>query len=243
MPQSKPRLACRVWSKRKARGPSVTYNFNWDVVWRNFDRLWNGLLLGFGMAAVALVLGCVLGFVLALALTSKRPIVAWPAKLYVELIRNAPLLLLVFFIYFGLPKVGISILDSIPSFILALTLYAAGYLAEVFRAGLTTIPSRYIEAGMAIGLTQTQINRYVTLPIMLRIVLPSLGTTLISLFKDTSLAAAIAVPELTFGARWINVRTFQVIEVWTVAAALYLSVSWLLAAGTRYFEQRLAMIR
>jgi His/Glu/Gln/Arg/opine family amino acid ABC transporter permease subunit len=221
----------------------VGYNFNWDVVWRNFDKLSNGLMLGLGMAAVALILGIVFGFLIALAMISKKSWLSFPARWYVEIVRNAPLLLLVFFIYFGLPKVGISALDSVQSFVFALTLYSAGYLAEVFRGGLASIPQRYIEAGTAIGLTQTQRVRYVILPIMFRIVLPSLGSTLISLFKDTSLAAGIAVPELTYGARWINTRTFQVVEVWTITAALYLSVCWLLAMGMRLIERRYAVIK
>ena len=93
----------------------------------------------------------------------------------------------------------------------------------MFRAGLAAIPVAYIEAGKAIGLTALQRARYVVLPVLFRIVLPSLSSALISLFKDTALAAAIGVPELTFGARWINVNTFQVLETWTMAAALYLS--------------------
>ena len=81
------------------------------------------------------------------------------------------------------------------------------------------------------------------LPVLFRIVLPSLSSALISLFKDTALAAAIGVPELTYGARWINVNTFQVLETWTVAAGMYLVACYVIAFGLRLFERRYAMVR
>jgi polar amino acid transport system permease protein len=79
--------------------------------------------------------------------------------------------------------------------------------------------------------------------VLFRIVLPSLSSALISLFKDTALAAAIGVPELTFGARWINVNTFQVLETWTIATALYLATCYAIAIGLRQVERRFAMVR
>ena len=113
----------------------------------------------------------------------------------------------------------------------------------MFRGGLAAIPNAYIEAGRAIGLTRAQRLRYVILPVLFRIVLPALGSALISLFKDTALAAAIGVPELTYGARWINVNTFQVLETWTVAAGLYLAASYVIAIALRQLERRYAMVR
>ena len=99
------------------------------------------------------------------------------------------------------------------------------------------------EAGLAIGLSEMQIRTSIIIPLMLRNVLPSLGSTFISLFKDTSLAAAIAVPELTFEARKINVETFRVIETWIVASGLYVATCTLLAALLRMVERRLAVPR
>ena len=113
----------------------------------------------------------------------------------------------------------------------------------MFRAGLAAIPVAYVEAGKAIGLTALQRGRYVVLPVLFRIVLPSLSSALISLFKDTALAAAIGVPELTYGARWINVNTFQVLETWTIATVLYLAACYTIAIGLRQVERRYAMVR
>jgi His/Glu/Gln/Arg/opine family amino acid ABC transporter permease subunit len=221
----------------------MRYNFNWPVIWRNSDKLYNGLLLGLAIAVVALAAGCVIGILLAACRQSRHKILRVPATVFVEVLRNTPLLLLVFFAYFGLPEVGITAFDNIECFTVTLAVYAGAYLTEVFSAGLAAIPVAYIEAGKAIGLTALQRGRYVVLPVLFRIVLPSLSTTLISLFKDTALASAIGVPELTFGARWINVNTFQVMETWTVAAALYLAACYALAIALRQLERRYAMVR
>ena len=115
--------------------------------------------------------------------------------------------------------------------------------AEIFRAGIGSVPRNYLEAGMALGLTRWQRFRYITLPVTLRITLPSLSNNFISLFKDTSLASAIAVPELTWGAMWINVNTFRVLESWTIAGLLYLGACYLIALGLRRIERRYAVIR
>ena len=221
----------------------MRYNFNWPVIWRNSERLYGGILLGLGIAVVALAIGCVIGILLAVCRQSRNPLLRLPATAFVEVVRNTPLLLLVFFVYFGLPEFGITAFDNIETFIATLALYAGAYLTEVFRGGLEAIPTAYIEAGKAIGLNRFQRLRYVILPVLFRIVLPSLSSALISLFKDTALAAAIGVPELTYGARWINVNTFQVLETWTVTAALYLTACYVIAFGLRRVERRFAMVR
>jgi polar amino acid transport system permease protein len=164
------------------------------------------------------------------------------STLYVTVIRNTPILVLILFVYFALPQLGVR-LGKIDSFVATLALYSGAYLAEVFRAGLISVPPGQREAGLAIGLTEMQIRTSIVIPIMLRNVLPSLSSTFISLFKDTSLAAAIAVPELTFEARKINVETFRVIETWIVASCLYVSTCTVLAALMRRVERRLAVPR
>jgi polar amino acid transport system permease protein len=156
---------------------------------------------------------------------------------YVTTIRNLPLLVIVLFAYFALPRLGLR-LGKIESFVASLALYAGAYLTEVFRAGMAGVPHGVIDAGRAIGLTRPGIAAYVVLPIMLRNSLPALGTTFISLFKDTSLAATIAVQELTFVARKINVETFRVAEAWLTASILYIATCLVLAAGLRQLERR-----
>ncbi|WP_414475466.1 amino acid ABC transporter permease [Microvirga sp. M2] len=218
------------------------YTLNFSAVWRNFDFLLSGLMLSLGLAVVSILIGAAIGLVLAFALTSKKRLAAAPAQLYVTVLRNLPILVLVLFAYFALPQLGLR-LDKIKSFVLVLSLYSGAYLAEVFRAGLLSIPKGLTEAGLAIGLTSMQIRTSIIAPLMMRNVLPSLSSTVISLFKDTSLAAAIAVPELTFAARKINVESFRVIETWMITSALYVATCFLIAALMRFVERRLALPR
>ena len=219
------------------------YQFNWRPVFQNFDLLAKGLLLGLGMAVLSLAIGSAIGLLGAFArVYGPRP-VRLAATAYVEFIRNIPLLLMIYLVYFGLPLVGISVLDNLWSFVFALAIYSGAYLTETFRAGIEAVNEGYIEAGEAIGLTRLQIARYVTVPLMFRIVLPSLGNTLISLFKDTSLASAISVAELTYGAIRINVNSWRVIEVYTVVGLMYLATCYLIAGLLRRLERRFAVVR
>ncbi|WP_395448140.1 amino acid ABC transporter permease [Aminobacter sp. UC22_36] len=218
------------------------YTLNFSAVWRSFDQLLWGLALSLGLAFVAIAIGCVLGLITAFGLLSKQGALRHPARIYVTIIRNTPILVLVLFTFFALPQLGIR-LGKIESFVATLALYSGAYLAEVFRGGLLAVPNGLKEAGLAIGLTQSQIRNSIVMPLMLRNVLPSLSSTLISLFKDTSLAAAIAVPELTFEARKINVETFRVIETWIVASCLYVVTCSVLAALLRQLERRMSIPR
>jgi polar amino acid transport system permease protein len=218
------------------------YTLNFDAVWRSLTQLLHGLALSLVLAVAAILIGAALGLMLAFALKSKAWWLNRPAKVYVTIIRNLPILVLVLFTYFALPQLGIA-LGKIESFVATLAVYSTAYLAEVFRAGLLIIPAGQTEAGLAIGLTHGQIRRSIILPLMFRNVLPSLSSTLISLFKDTSLAATISVAELTFEARKINVETFRVIETWIVASLLYVATCSLIAALLREVERRLAIPR
>jgi polar amino acid transport system permease protein len=219
------------------------YHFNWRPVFQSFDLLAQGLLLSLEISFLSLAIGIMVGLLAAFGrVYGPRPLRTLIVA-YVEFVRNIPLLLIIYFVYFALPLLGVSVLDNLGSFIFALVIYAGAYLTEIFRAGIESIHKGYIEAGKAIGLTRWQRNRYVILPLMFRIVLPSLGNTLISLFKDTSLASAISVGELTYGAIQINVNTWRVIEVYTVVGLMYLVTAYLIAGILRLLEKRYAMVR
>ena len=218
------------------------YTLNFAAVWRDLDLLLQGLGLSLLLAAASIVAGAALGLLVAFMLQSKQALLRRTAGVYVTAIRNTPLLVLILFAYFALPQIGLR-LGKIESFILTLMIYSGAYLAEIFRSGLIAIPRGMREAGLAIGLTEFQTRISVIIPIMIRNVLPSLGSTLISLFKDTSLAAAIAVPELTFYARKINNETFRVVETWIVVSLLYVVTCSVLAAILRVVEGRLRIAR
>lgn len=212
------------------------YSFNPGVIWARLDVFLLGLALGLALALAALVIGTLLGLAAAFAASAgglRQRLVA----IYVSLFRNTPLLVIVLFVYFGLPQIGVRF-GKIESFILALAVYSGAYLTEVFRAGLAGVPKGVIDGGRALGLGRFALTWLIVLPIMLRNCLPALGTTFISLFKDTSLAAVIAVPELTYEAKKLNTETFRVAEAWATASILYLATCLLIAQGLRFAERR-----
>lgn len=215
----------------------MNYTLHFGAVWASFDHLLIGLAIGLGLAVAAVAIGTVIGLLSAFASVSHSRILRGISWIYVLLIRNTPLLVLVLLAYFALPQIGIR-LDKYESFIGSLAIYAGAYLTEVFRAGLLSVPKGIVEAARAIGLTRLQTNLFVVAPVMLRNALPSLGNTFIGMFKDSSIAAAIAVPELTFEARKINVDTFRVVETWTVASGLYIATCFTIAALLRMLERR-----
>lgn len=219
------------------------YQFNWRPVFDNFDLLLKGLGLGLGIAVLSLAVGSLIGLTAAFGRTQGNRPLQLLVTAYVELVRNIPLLLIIYFVYFGLPLLGISLFDNLWSFVLSLALYSGAYLTEVFRAGIEAVGKGQLEAARAIGMTRFQVVRHVTLPLMFRVVLPSLGNTFISLFKDTSVASAIAVPELTYGAIRINVNTWRVIEVYLVVGLLYLAACYAIAGMLRRVERRFAIIQ
>ncbi|MBW8724677.1 MAG: amino acid ABC transporter permease [Inquilinus limosus] len=218
----------------------MDYQFNFGAVWASRDLLLSGLALGLGLAVVSILIGCVLGLIGAFAATSRSRMARGLASAYVTFFRNLPILVILLFVFFALPRVGIR-LDKIDSFVASLSVYAGAYLVEVFRAGIQSVPKGVIEAGTALGLKPMQIRRLLVAPLMLRNILPALGSNFISLFKDTSLAAAIAVPELTFYARKINTESFRVIETWMVTSLLYVATCTVIAILLRRLETRLRL--
>lgn len=219
----------------------MDYHFNFSYIWRHFDRLWDGLILSLELAFFSILIGMVIGLALALIHTD----FGWKARacvaIYVEGLRNIPLLLLVYLVFYGLPSIGGMEYSAQTSFVITLSLYSGAYLVEVFRSGFQAVPEGLIEAGKAIGLTPWQRLVYVRLPTMFRIVMPSLSNTYISLFKDTSIASVIAVPELTYGAQWINFNTFRIIEVYIVITPMYLVTGYIILLALRRIENRFSV--
>lgn len=225
------------------------YDLRWEYVTNNLDLFLDGLRLALYLSVVGLGIGSLIGLVLAFLRASGNRAIGIAVSVYVELLRNTPLLLLVFFLYYGAPRIfprGSTgqdwVLKLLPdaerTFIVALAVYAGAYLTEIFSAGILSVSRRYLDAGRSLGLTRVQIAVSVTRPIMFRTVLPSLSNTLISLFKDTAIAFPIGVRELSFAANKISTDYFRVIEAWTAAGVLYLVTSYLLAVLLRFAEGR-----
>ena len=219
----------------------MDYHFNFSYIWRHFDRLFYGLVLSLELALVSIAIGMIIGLLLALVYVESGKSIRFFVASYVELIRNSPLLLLVYLIFYGIPSIGWFQYSATTSFIVTLSIYSGAYLVEVFRSGLAAVPEGLIDAGKAIGMKPWQRLISIRIPTMFRIVLPSLSNTYISLFKDTSIASVIAVPELMYGAQWINFNTFRIIEVYTVITPMYLVTGYVILLSLRQVEKKFAI--
>jgi polar amino acid transport system permease protein len=219
----------------------MLYHLNFGLIWRHFDKLGWGLVLSLELAVVSIAIGVVIGLGLALLYEWGGRIVRTVVGLYVEFIRNVPLLLLVYLVFYGIPTIVDLRYNATTSFVATLSVYAGAYLVEIFRTGLAAVPRGLIDAGKAIGLTPVQRLVHVRLPTMFRVVLPALSNTFVSLFKDTSVASVLAVPELTYGAQWINFNTFRIVEVYAIVTPMYLIAGYGILAALRLLERRFAV--
>jgi len=155
--------------------------------------------------------------------------------LYVETFRATPLLVQLVWIYDVLPASGLRF-DPFWSAVIALTLNLGAYLSEIFRAGIISISKGQTYAGLALGMTPAQVARVVVLPQAVRRVIPPLASMWVGLFKDTSLASAIAVAELSYRANVLSVRTYRPVEILTAVAVLYFAITYPQARMARWIS-------
>lgn len=199
------------------------YEFQFVEVWKALPYLTEGAALTVGISFLAMLGGLVLGLAFALVSQTRWRLLRGLVTAYVEVFRNTPLLIQIFFLYFGLPMVLVK-LPAFASGLLALTLFGAAYNCEVFRAGLEAVPHGQHEAARSTGLTPWQEARYVIVPQAVRISFPALGNNLVSLVKNSSLVSTIGMVELMFVANDISFNNFRSFEVYGAAVVYYMAL-------------------
>ncbi|HWP32333.1 MAG TPA: amino acid ABC transporter permease [Solirubrobacterales bacterium] len=212
----------------------------WAFVAENWRELLDGLVNTLKVSLIAIAGSAVIGIVLGAARAYRVPVVSQLAAVYVEVIRNTPILVQIFMIFFALPQLGIR-LDAFTVAWLAVMIWGGAFNTENFRAGFEAVPYRYREAGYALGFGGVATFLNVTLPIGGRIALPSSINTYISVVKNTSLMYVIGYPELTTTAINIANLTLETLEALTVLALVYLTLVWGLSAAIRLLERKLAI--
>ena len=217
----------------------VAYDL-WAFVSENWRELLDGLINTLKVSVVAIAGAFAIGLVLGAARAHRIPVVSQFTAVYVEVIRNTPILVQIFMIFFALPQAGIR-LDAFTVAWLSVMLWGGAFNSENFRAGFEAVPKRYREAGLALGFGRFATFLNVTLPIGGRISLPSSINTYISVVKNTSLMYVIGYPELTTTAINIANLTLETLEALTVLAVVYLALVWSLSASIRMLEARLAL--
>lgn len=200
--------------------------------------LWAGLKFTVPLTLLSFTFGLALGLAVALI----RLFGPWPlaavVRFYVWIFRGTPLLVQLFLIFYGLPSIGI-VLDAFPAALIGFTLNIGAYSSEIVRAAISSIAKGQWEASFSIGMTWTQTMRRTILPQASRVAVPPLSNTFIALVKDTSLAAAITVPELFQAAQRIVATTYEPLILYIEAALIYLVMSSVLSSLQARLEKRL----
>jgi len=206
------------------------------------DSLWplaTGALKGtIPLTLASFAIGIVLALVVALARLSPNVVARSIARFFISVIRGTPLLVQLFIIFYALPSLGL-VIDPFPSAIIAFSLNVAGYAAEAIRAAILSVPRGQWEAAETIGLTRSATLRRVILPQALRVAVPPLSNTFISLVKDTSLASSIMVVELLRQAQQIAAPTYEFLALYSLAAAYYWVICTVLSTLQQRLERRL----
>lgn len=221
-------------------------NWGWYVVnpmtpsgYINLSFLLSGLYYTILLSVLAISISIVSGLVIALpALSSNRPLRAFN-RIYVETVRAVPILVLILWVYYGLPQVaGISI-NVFWAGVLALALSDSAFEAEIFRAGIQSIDKGQYEAAHTISLGYADTMRFVILPQAIRRILPALGNQLVYMLKMSSLVSVIGMQELTRKANELVVTEYRPLEIYTVLVIEYLVLILIVSAGVRWLERRL----
>lgn len=214
--------------------------FDWSFISDNWHALLWGLIRTLEISAIAIAGAFVIGVLGGAARAYRVPAVSQVAAVYVEIIRCTPILLQIYFLFFALPEIGIT-LDAFTVAWLAVMLWGGAYNIENFRAGFLAVPQNYREGAQALGFGRAGTFLNVTLPIGGRISLPSSINTYISIVKNTALMYVIGYPELTTTALNISNLTLQTTEALTVLGIVYLALVWSLSASIRVLEGHLAL--
>lgn len=204
-----------------------------------FGPLIEGLIVTLKISAWSMALTVPIGLLTALAGRSASFVARALARLYVEIIRNTPLLVQLFLVYFVLgPILG---LDRFFAVVLALALFEGAYAAEIFRSGIESVPRGQWEAARALGLSPWRIQRHIILPQALRTVLPPTTGLAISLIKHSSIASVVALFDLTNQGRNVIADTFMTFEIWLVVALMYLALTLSLSLLAQWLERHLRL--
>jgi His/Glu/Gln/Arg/opine family amino acid ABC transporter permease subunit len=220
-----------------------TNYLDFGIVFDNLDAILQGVLVTISLALLAEALGIVLGLVLALLKIGRSRILGWPAQLYIDVFRGTPLLVQITIIYFTTASIGLRFNSLFLAGLVALSLNAAAYVAEIFRSGIQSIDKGQMESGRASGLSYAQTMRYIIVPQAFRRVIPPLTNEFVMLIKDTSLVSVIGLAELLRAARVLQSETFNGTPL-IAAALIYLAIClpliYLTNTLERYLNRRTA---
>lgn len=206
-----------------------------------FPYLMEGLQVTLYIFGIAIVLGFLIGLVVALLRLAPFKILNWIAKIFVDAIRGTPFIVQLFFIYFGLNSLGFFSLDNTTAGIVTVAINAGAYFSEIIRAGIQSIDKGQTEAARSLGLNSTQTMRHIILPQAFRRMLPTITNQAIISLKDTSLLSVIGVADLTQEGRIQASATFDAFNVYLILGIIYFIVIYLLSMLASFVERKFVL--
>ncbi|MGG3956188.1 amino acid ABC transporter permease [Bhargavaea massiliensis] len=213
-------------------------DFRFDIVVEYAPFFLKGVLWTIGLSLVGIVFGTVLGLVIGLGKMVQNRFIRLPFDWYVHFFRGTPLFVQILLIHFGVMPIFTSQPNPLVSGAISLSLNAAAYIAEIFRAGIQSIDRGQMEAARSLGMTHVQAMRYIILPQAIKRMIPPLGNEFIVLIKDSSLAAIIAAPELMYWGRAMQGQYYRVWEPYLTVALIYLVLTLSLSKLLHRLERR-----
>ena len=218
----------------------MDYQLSFFYVWRKIDTLMEGLIVSLQLTAIAILIGLIIGFVIALMRLSRFRILSIPAGSFIEFFRCTPSLVQIVWFYYCTPLILNLNINPMTTVLLALGLNLAAFNAEAYRAAMQAIPQDHLDAGIALGLSPFQRVRYIVLPQAFRIALPVLVTNCVGIFQQSSLVSLVAIADLMYRGRMLAVNTYRPIETLTVVAVIYFLISFFMTQTIKYFEDRVS---
>lgn len=201
------------------------FNLDFEFIARKLPFLvTRGLFTTIYVSLISICIACVIAWIVAIAKLSRNPIFYAVAAFYVSFFRGLPLLMQIYLIYIGLPQIGYAI-DPVPAGIVALSVCYGAYMAEIFRAGIMSVPPGQREAALSLGLSEAQTMRKIIFPQAMKLIVPPTGNQFIAMLKDSSLVSIVGVWELTFIAKSQGKSEFKYLEMLIVASMLYWIIS------------------
>jgi glutamine transport system permease protein len=213
-------------------------NFRFDIIAEYAPFFLKGVLLTIGLSLIAIIVGSILGLVIGLGKMSSKRLLRLPFEWYINFFRGTPLFVQILLVHFGLMPMLFPQPNPIISAAVSLSLNAAAYIAEIFRAGIQSIDRGQMEAARSLGMTHVQAMSYIILPQALKRMIPPFGNEFIVLIKDSSLAAIIAAPELMYWGRAAQGQYYRVWEPYLTVALIYLLLTLSLSKLLHYLERR-----
>lgn len=210
---------------------------NWQYIYSVMPQFASAMVTTLKISVISIILAILVGLICSILITYRLQVFDKIAKIYIELSRNTPLLIQLFFLYYGLPKLGIKI-DGFSCGVIGLTFLGGSYMAEAFRAGLQAVAKGQIDSGESIGLNPLQVFQYVIFPQALAISIPAIGANCLFLIKESSVVSAIAVVELLFVTKDLIGMDYKTTEALFLLIMSYLIILLPVSILTSYLEYR-----